>query len=705
MNFKGNGYDKFGNRTDRFLEKSSPHAKQKNADTTTIKFAQSTFKQTVKRTESEVHTDYGNDIHADIVSDHSVVENQPSSSESVISQRQFMSEVRHAHIEQHSEMHDMPEKKVNGMKLGEKEDPYIHFRTDKKSSKFKDKDIDKIALKKSSTEYGGGADFTSVFTDKGKVVTEVTLFKDGNRTDKGRFSDRRNRLLDQTERKVEYFSDNDNDAAISNVDDKGEVLFEHHLDKVLDRQYRYGEIHRETKKDRKHLEKELKKEKKQEEKKEEVQKQFSDVSTKFSDSQRKFEESVNGKFRERDQNTEGQSLFTEKSVNVQAGHSEPNGYREAKEYSSPANIESGYLGTPAKTELVDTEKSIDSYFQTDKPSKAHKEQQEGTAQKFENNANSSNENNATGSQNRFMTKEERLEQAKSKEKAANKAKSKEIRKAAATKSVANMLNAKKNMQNQLGDMSGQTTGDLMKDGMSGLLQTMVNSAKQVMMQLTRKAVSTVWKWLVSILSPLIVPIAFFVLLVALLGATVSGAGSALGGDAGESYDLDVNGDGFVYANLDADTINDIITALYANYSDMTETQEIVLRYALSKVGCAYDQAYHGNLTVDIFDCSSLAYRSYLQAGIDISNEGNYTAAGECYQMDVSGLSYEGNMKPGDLIFYGNSNNGRYLGVYHVAIYVGKINGVDKMVEARGTSWGVVYCDVRTNNVVRVARPY
>ena len=347
----------------------------------------------------------------------------------------------------------------------------------------------------------------------------------------------------------------------------------------------------------------------------------------------------------------------------------------------------------------------DSYFQTDKPSKAHKEQQEGTAQKFENNANSSNENNATGSQNRFMTKEERLEQAKSKEKAANKAKSKEIRKAAATKSVANMLNAKKNMQNQLGDMSGQTTGDLMKDGMSGLLQTMVNSAKQVMMQLTRKAVSTVWKWLVSILSPLIVPIAFFVLLVALLGATVSGAGSALGGDAGESYDLDVNGDGFVYANLDADTINDIITALYANYSDMTETQEIVLRYALSKVGCAYDQAYHGNLTVDIFDCSSLAYRSYLQAGIDISNEGNYTAAGECYQMDVSGLSYEGNMKPGDLIFYGNSNNGRYLGVYHVAIYVGKINGVDKMVEARGTSWGVVYCDVRTNNVVRVARPY
>ena len=63
------------------------------------------------------------------------------------------------------------------------------------------------------------------------------------------------------------------------------------------------------------------------------------------------------------------------------------------------------------------------------------------------------------------------------------------------------------------------------------------------------------------------------------------------------------------------------------------------------------------------------------------------------------------LKPGDLIFYGGKDNGRYLGVYHVAIYVGKINDVDKMVEARGTSWGVVYGDVRTANVVKIARAY
>ena len=45
-----------------------------------------------------------------------------------------------------------------------------------------------------------------------------------------------------------------------------------------------------------------------------------------------------------------------------------------------------------------------------------------------------------------------------------------------------------------------------------------------------------------------------------------------------------------------------------------------------------------------------------------------------------------------------------MGIYHVAIYVGRVNGVDKMVEARGTSYGVVYCDVRTNNVVNISRP-
>ena len=40
----------------------------------------------------------------------------------------------------------------------------------------------------------------------------------------------------------------------------------------------------------------------------------------------------------------------------------------------------------------------------------------------------------------------------------------------------------------------------------------------------------------------------------------------------------------------------------------------------------------------------------------------------------------------------------------MAIYVGNIDEVDKMVEARNPDAGVVFCNVRTDNLVVVARP-
>ena len=45
-------------------------------------------------------------------------------------------------------------------------------------------------------------------------------------------------------------------------------------------------------------------------------------------------------------------------------------------------------------------------------------------------------------------------------------------------------------------------------------------------------------------------------------------------------------------------------------------------------------------------------------------------------------------------------NGRYMGIYHVAIYVG--NGM--CVEALNTSYGVVYQRLRTTNAIMVCRP-
>ena len=55
---------------------------------------------------------------------------------------------------------------------------------------------------------------------------------------------------------------------------------------------------------------------------------------------------------------------------------------------------------------------------------------------------------------------------------------------------------------------------------------------------------------------------------------------------------------------------------------------------------------------------------------------------------------------GDLVFYGGEGNGRYMGIYHVAIYIG--NGM--AVEALNETYGVVYQRLRTTNAIMVCRP-
>ena len=123
------------------------------------------------------------------------------------------------------------------------------------------------------------------------------------------------------------------------------------------------------------------------------------------------------------------------------------------------------------------------------------------------------------------------------------------------------------------------------------------------------------------------------------------------------------------------------------------------------MGSAYDQESHWNHSDNLFDCSELVYLACLAAGVDISNSGYYSAAEECRAMDNGGYTLTGDftLKPGDLIFYGGSDNGRYKGVYHVAIYLGNIDGADKMVEAYGADRGVITSDVRTSNVVNISR--
>lgn len=126
----------------------------------------------------------------------------------------------------------------------------------------------------------------------------------------------------------------------------------------------------------------------------------------------------------------------------------------------------------------------------------------------------------------------------------------------------------------------------------------------------------------------------------------------------------------------------------------------VVAFALSKVGYPYSQAYRDS--GNYYDCSSLAYYAWRNAGVSIMYEGSNTAASEgkyCY--DNSLLVNYDEMQPGDLIFYSYDRNGRFMNITHVAIYVG--NG--KVVEAVNARLGVVYRPVQgRSSIVFIGRP-
>ena len=507
---------------------------------------------------------------------------------------------------------------------------------------------DKYAKNIHSTNAGGGARFEASFDENGNLQSKIFLNKGKDRTDKKGFKNKAISFPDKATSVFEDIRPEENDALESFTDTKIETVLQHSSKRHLRKRDRFKDIKETSKEDIKQLKKEIKAEQ-TEKKKQTINSYFNQSNASFTNNFEEFSDQVDENFHVQQGGSSVQTQFLETKK------------QDAAEKSSDKN-----------------QKNIEKDFNKDT-----------VAAKFE---------------TRELNRQEKLEQSTSENKAAKKSERKEVRKAAAYTAAAKMFEGKRDIQNQLGDMSGQSTGDLIKDGSSGLLKTITSTLKQSAVNVFKGIGGKIIKYLASFAAPLFVPICFIFLIVAITMATFSAVGGLLGSDSGESYDLDVNGDGYLYTSLTDETINNIIAALYENYSDMGADREQMLRYALSKVGCAYDQAYHGNLRANIFDCSSLAYRAYRDIGINISNNGAYSAAEECRAMMNAGKTVSGEMKPGDLIFYGGSDNGRYMGIYHVAIYVGRVNGVDKMVEARGTNYGVVYCDVRSNNVVNISRP-
>ena len=147
------------------------------------------------------------------------------------------------------------------------------------------------------------------------------------------------------------------------------------------------------------------------------------------------------------------------------------------------------------------------------------------------------------------------------------------------------------------------------------------------------------------------------------------------------------------SSLTQNEINEILNKI------TDEKAKTAVSFALSKVGYPYSQPLRNSGTH--FDCSSLAYYTWNSAGISVMTDGSNTAASEAkWCSDNDCTVKEENLKPGDLIFYSYSNNGRYKNISHVGIYVGD----GKMVEAVDEATGVVMQDYHNGGLVMIGRP-
>jgi murein DD-endopeptidase MepM/ murein hydrolase activator NlpD/endonuclease/exonuclease/phosphatase (EEP) superfamily protein YafD len=98
-----------------------------------------------------------------------------------------------------------------------------------------------------------------------------------------------------------------------------------------------------------------------------------------------------------------------------------------------------------------------------------------------------------------------------------------------------------------------------------------------------------------------------------------------------------------------------------------------IQFAVSQKGKPYVWGAEGP---NSYDCSGLVLASFRKIGITLPHSSRMQAT---YGVEVQRSA----IQPGDLVFYGNP-------VHHVGIYVGKINGVDTMINAPHTGAFVRY---------------
>lgn len=571
---------------------------------------------------------------------------------------------------------------------GRTSDPYIYFREQSESS---NPALEKVAKSSDQVKAGDGGAFTFEFDKKGNLKGKLSLAKGLDRTSNKSVTG----ILgigakggEKVHDAYEIFKPESDKPIDEYFDDKSETFLDHIVRDTGRKRRRIKAIRLNANKEIKQLKKEIKRDAKAEESTI-IDSYFNKSDTSFASDEAKFSQFVDERF---DRTHEKVDVLFEKDPDSRAAVS--------ASIKKDSAVESKFE--------KDSVTSVN-HYDTSEP--------KGSNSLFI-------EQNKEAAQHRQMNKQDQLAQKKVEKKTAKKQENKQLRRQAAATALIRTIETKKNFIREWGDVNGQNlTGDLLADGNSGLnrafTESLKNGAKRVLSTVSEeigKLLLKFLKYFLGLIAPYVPYAVLAILFSNVFFMILSGFLSIFGAEVENqtessvsSYEINVVGSGTFHGDpYSAEEIENIINQLQGSYSNFSAEQEATIRYALSAVGSSYGQdPYHWNHEDNIYDCSELAYLACLAGGVDISNNGYYSAAEECRAMDNGNYSLQGEFtfQPGDIIFYGGANNERYNGVYHVAIYLGNIDGADKMVEAYGSDRGVIVSDVRESNVVNVSRVF
>ena len=151
---------------------------------------------------------------------------------------------------------------------------------------------------------------------------------------------------------------------------------------------------------------------------------------------------------------------------------------------------------------------------------------------------------------------------------------------------------------------------------------------------------------------------------------------------------------------------------------MSTIPETALKWALTKIGCAYSQSKRWNTNPDIFDCSSLIFRAYQAAGytfksgstsntevndlsFDLIWPSGRNVLGQTLTSVATQVSKGYKPQPGDVIYLATTSTTRANKITHVVM----VKDAKTIVHARGTAYGVVTTsiDLYGQKVVAITR--